>query len=212
MALSKGRVVRGDGGVTIQVGDTVTVQAQGRVVTRRLVEAERDGIRLVEEAKVEAARLVGEARLAMTTAREDAEKEGKATGTAALAAHWAKTRADEAQALAAAENKVIDVARALAERLLGRELIVSPETVVHLARVALAGATRARRVVIKAHPDDVVALRAASLGEVVDGKAVEIVVDESRGLGCLRIETDIGVLDGDLAPQLDRLVAALRGP
>lgn len=211
MALSRGRVVRGDGGGTIQVGDTVTMPAQGRVVTRRLVEAEGEAIRIVEAAKVEAARLVGEARLAMSTARADAEREGKAAGTAALAAHWVKTREDEANASASTEARVIDTARALAERLLGRELIASPDTVVHLARVALAAATRARRVVIKAHPDDVIALKGASLADLLEGKAVEIVVDESRGLGCLRIETDIGVLDGDLGPQLDRLVAALRG-
>lgn len=211
MALSRGRVIRGDGGATVTVGDTVTLPAQGRVITKRLVDAEREGTRLVEEAKAEAARLVAEARHAMTTAREDAEKEGKAAGVAALAAHWIKTREDEARADAATEIRVIDTARALAERLLGRELLATPETVVHLARVALAAATRARRVTIKAHPDDVVALKAASLGDLLEGKAVDIVVDESRGLGCLRIETDIGVLDGDLGPQLDRLVAALRG-
>ena len=211
MALSRGRVVRGDGGATLQVGDTITLQAQGRVVTKRLVDAEREGARLVEEAKAEAARLVAEAREAMRTARADAEKEGREAGTAALAAHWARTREDEANAIAATESRVIDIARALAERLLGRELTASPETVVHLARVALAAATRARRVTIRAHPDDVVALESASLGEMVAGKAVAIVADESRGLGCLRIETDIGALDGDLGPQLDRLVAALRG-
>lgn len=211
MALSRGRVVRGDGGATIQVGDTQTRVGQGRVVTRRLVEAEHEARAIVDAARAEAARLVGEARIATKTAREDAEREGRAAGAAALGAHWIETRSDEAQATAATEARVVDTARALAERLLGRELLASPETVVHLARVALSAATRARRVVIKAHPDDVAALAGASLADVLEGKAVDVVADESRGRGCLRIETDIGVLDGDLGPQLDRLVAALRG-
>ena len=35
-------------------------------------------------------------------------------------------------------------------------------------------------------------------------------VDSARARGSLRIETDIGVLDADLAPQLDRLALRLR--
>jgi flagellar biosynthesis/type III secretory pathway protein FliH len=211
MALSRGRIVRGDGSATLEVGDTITLQAQGRIVARRIVEAEREGTRVTERAHEQAAAILAEAREKTKTAREDAAREGKNEASAALAAHWLATRADEQKVLASAEDRVIGLARALAERLLGRELLASPETVVSLARVALSSAARARRVVLKAHPDDVEALRAGELGGLLEGASLEIVADASRGIGCVRIETDIGVLDGDLAPQLDRLVAALRG-
>jgi flagellar biosynthesis/type III secretory pathway protein FliH len=68
----------------------------------------------------------------------------------------------------------------------------------------------ARRLAIVAHPEDAKLLSdsIASLGVAVE--AVRIVPDSARSRGSLRIETDIGVLDADLAPQLDRLALRLR--
>jgi flagellar biosynthesis/type III secretory pathway protein FliH len=79
-----------------------------------------------------------------------------------------------------------------------------------LARQALAEARGARRLSIVAHPEDAALLSQslASLGVAVD--TVRVVSDAARQRGSLRIETDIGVLDADLAPQLDRLALKLR--
>jgi flagellar biosynthesis/type III secretory pathway protein FliH len=48
----------------------------------------------------------------------------------------------------------------------------------------------------------------SSLGVAVE--TVRLLPDATRTRGSLRIETDIGVLDADLAPQLDRLALRLR--
>jgi flagellar biosynthesis/type III secretory pathway protein FliH len=82
--------------------------------------------------------------------------------------------------------------------------------VVNLARQALAEARGARRLSIVAHPEDAKLLSGslASLGVAVE--TVRLVPDATRTRGSLRIETDIGVLDADLAPQLDRLALRLR--
>jgi flagellar biosynthesis/type III secretory pathway protein FliH len=51
----------------------------------------------------------------------------------------------------------------------------------------------------------------ARLGELgFDPSAIALRADPARQRGQLRLETDVGVLDADLAPQLDRLVAKLR--
>ena len=47
-----------------------------------------------------------------------------------------------------------------------------------------------------------------SLGVAIE--TVRVSPDAARSRGSLRIETDIGVLDADLAPQLDRLALKLR--
>jgi flagellar biosynthesis/type III secretory pathway protein FliH len=39
---------------------------------------------------------------------------------------------------------------------------------------------------------------------------IKVKPDPNRSRGSLRIETDIGVLDGDLGPQLERLALRLR--
>jgi flagellar assembly protein FliH len=102
------------------------------------------------------------------------------------------------------------LARLLAERLLGASLAVAPEQVVTLAQQALTEARGARRLSIVAHPKDAELLAQAlpSLGVAIE--TVRIAPDAARARGSLRIETDIGVLDADLAPQLDRLALRLR--
>jgi flagellar biosynthesis/type III secretory pathway protein FliH len=183
----------------------------GRVVSRRIVEGENQRDQIVLGAYQEAARLLAEAREQTKSAREDAEREGRAAATAALAAHWVTTRADEQRLRESSEDRVLAAARALAERLLGRELALDPQAVVDLARVVLAAVSRARRVTIRAHRDDVATLQNADLARFFEGEAVvQVETDDGRARGSLRVETDLGVLDGDLAPQLDRLVAALR--
>jgi len=48
----------------------------------------------------------------------------------------------------------VDLAKLLAERLLGESLRVAPEQVVSLAKQALGEARGARRIQLVAHPDD----------------------------------------------------------
>lgn len=188
------------------------VPATGRVVAQRIIESEAQRDRILLGAYEEAARILAEAREQTKSAREDAEREGRAEATAALAAHWICTRSDEQRATEESEDRVLGAARALAERLLGRELALDPGAVVDLARVVLSAVSRARRVVIRAHGDDVEALQKSDLARFFeDGAAVQVERDDARTRGSLRVETDLGVLDGDLAPQLDRLVLALRG-
>jgi flagellar biosynthesis/type III secretory pathway protein FliH len=184
----------------------------GRIVSRRIVEAETQRDQILLGAYQEAARILAAAREQTKSAREDAEREGRAAATAALAAHWVTTRTDEQRAVEGSEERMLTAARALAERLLGRELSLRPEAIVDLARVVLSAVSRARRVAIRAHRDDVAALQSADLARFFeDAKvAISVEVDDTRQRGSLRVESDLGVLDGDLAPQLDRLVAALR--
>ena len=67
----------------------------------------------------------------------------------------------------------------------------------------------ARRVTIIAHPEDARFIEQA-LALVQAGGAAHVLADPERPRGSLRLDTDIGVLDADLAPQLDRLLPKLR--
>ena len=101
------------------------------------------------------------------------------------------------------------MARVLAERLLGEALALEPRRIVAIARRALDEARGARRVTIIAHPDDAALIEEALLS-VHAGGAARVLADPERPRGSLRLDTDIGVLDADLAPQLDRLLPKLR--
>jgi flagellar biosynthesis/type III secretory pathway protein FliH len=181
-----------------------------RVAPKALVDASVEAARLVERARAEAATIVAAAERRAADLRLLAEAEARAEASAKLAAHALALATHEAKADERALERTVALARLLAERLLGASLATAPEQVVALARQALREARGAKRLTIVAHPEDARLLEQAlpSLGVAID--TVQLVADTARARGSLRIETDIGVLDADLAPQLDRLALRLR--
>lgn len=182
----------------------------GHVVPPSLVEANERAARLLEQARADAEAKVAAAERKAADIRLLVEAEARAEASAKLAAHALALSAHEAKADERALERTVALARLLAERLLGASLAIAPEQVVALARQALSEARGARRLGIVAHPEDAQLLSHAlpSLGVALE--TVRIAADPTRARGSLRIETDIGVLDADLAPQLDRLALRLR--
>jgi flagellar biosynthesis/type III secretory pathway protein FliH len=182
----------------------------GRVVPKALVDASAEATRIVAKARAEASELLEAAARRAADLKLLAEAEARAEASAKLAAHALSLASYEAKADERALDRTVELARLLAERLLGASLALAPEQVVTLARRALAEARGARRLSIVAHPEDATLLTKSigSLGVVIE--TVRILPDPARARGSLRIETDIGVLDADLAPQLDRLALRLR--
>jgi flagellar biosynthesis/type III secretory pathway protein FliH len=138
-----------------------------------------------------------------------AETEARAEAVAKLASHALALASHEAKADERALERSVALAKLLAERLLGAELAVAPEQIALLAKQALSEARGARRVSIVAHPEDAKLLE-GTLPTLGIAEVVKVVASDARKRGSLRIETDIGVLDADLAPQLDRLALRLR--
>ncbi|MEO7111185.1 MAG: FliH/SctL family protein, partial [Polyangiaceae bacterium] len=100
-----------------------------------------------------------------------------------------------------------ELAVALAERLIGGALALTPEIIAAMADAALSEAKGAKKARIEANPIDVDALRehTVSLGE-------SIVIEPNAELarGSLVLHTDLGTIDARLTPQLERLARALR--
>lgn len=182
----------------------------GRVVPKAVVDASAQARRLVEEARAKADELIAAAQRRAADLQLIAETEARAEASAKLAAHALALASHEAKSDERALDRTIALARLLAERLLDSSLALAPEQIVTLARQALREARGARRLAVVAHPDDANLLTQsmASLGVPIE--TLRIVPDGARARGSLRIETEIGVLDADLAPQLDRLALRLR--
>jgi len=196
--------------VPLKLGGSAVGPARGRVVSRTVVEAEQRARELLEEAERKGRELVATATRESADIRLRAEAVGRADGAAALAAKavgWAahEARADERQL-----DRIVQVAELLAERLLGEALRLDPTRVLALARQALTEATGARRITIVAHPEDARALEALLEEPTLRDAAVRVTVDPRRERGSLRLDTEIGSLDADLAPQLARLALRLR--
>jgi flagellar assembly protein FliH/type III secretion protein L len=166
---------------------------------RILAEAERRAEATLARAREEALHLASEAAHA---AREQE--------VARLAAAFLALRVEDERRAERDLDRAVSLAQVLAERLLGEALAMDPGRIVALARQALSEAKGAQRARIEASPLDVEALR-SHLQEIglAEG-TLDIKVDPLLSRGSLRIHTNLGSLDAQLTPQLERLAKALR--
>jgi flagellar biosynthesis/type III secretory pathway protein FliH len=181
----------------------------GRVVPPGVVDAAEQARDILKRAEHAAQAILTGAREEAAAGKARAADEGRAEAAADFAerslARVAREREHDERAL----DRLVDLARVLAERLLGTTLELDPSRVAALARQALTEAQGARRIDIVAHPEDAVLLeRELDLASVAE--VTRIVPDATRTRGSLRFDTDLGTLDADLAPQLDRLAKKLR--
>jgi flagellar biosynthesis/type III secretory pathway protein FliH len=180
-----------------------------RVLPPAIVDAEERAARIVQNATDEAARRLRDAEEQLGEVRDRFRREALAEASSRLAAEFIALRAAEDRADERALERTTELARLLAERLLGEALALDPTRVVALARRALADLRGARQVTLVAHPEDRALLeRALADGQL--GNVTCVSSSAERARGSLRIETELGVLDADTAPQLDRLIASLR--
>jgi flagellar assembly protein FliH/type III secretion protein L len=181
-----------------------------RRLAREAVEASDTARRLVEGARAEADAIVARAREEAVRISEGAAEEARAREVARLAASFIALRAHDERRAERDLGRAVELARVLAERLLGEALALDPDRVVALARQALLEARGARRAVIEACPLDAETLKrhVERIG-LADGE-VELRSDPSLSRGSLRVHTNLGSLDAQLTPQLERLAEALR--
>lgn len=209
MTLRFGRIVpavvsASDTDTSVSTRRRAGVTRFSRVAPASLVEAAEQGQQLIARAEAKSAEIVQQARAEADALRARAAAEARAEVAANLAVRELSLAARERAVLEASVERLIGCARLLAERLLGEALNVDPARVTALARQALTEAHGSRQVTLIAHPADVPLLEAAlARGEL---KAVtQVVADSARTRGNLRLQTEAGTLDAELAPQLERL-------
>jgi flagellar biosynthesis/type III secretory pathway protein FliH len=172
--------------------------------------AQAEAGRILERAEREAADAVARARAAAETEAAAAVEAARTEATARGAAQWIAIRLEEQGRLERDGDRIVSVAVAMAERLLGAALDLDASHIAAIARGVLAEARGARRAVLGAHPIDAAALRhclaSAGLGEA----AVEVLDDAELARGDLTLHTDLGAVDARLGARFERLASALR--
>ena len=207
--LTRARIVERAWGERILFGGAEPSEKSVKRVASAELDARREATRIVDEAQHAAEFIIEEARTKAADVSRAAAREAAAAEQAKLAAQLMALRSREQAADGAGLDRSVELARMLAERLVGEALAVDPTTVAKLARQALAEAQGARTVRIEAHPDDVGALQEhlSLLGTV---PVASVTADATIERGCLRLRTDLGTIDANLTLQLDRLARALR--
>jgi len=213
MKLAWGRVRKAEaltGAARLELEIEEKTLPRGHVVRHEVLVAAERAAHLLAAAEARAAHIVNDAERAAAELRLRAEAEGRADAAAKVAACALALRHHEARADERALGRSVELARLLAERLLGESLRVAPEQVTALAKQALGEARGARRISLVAHPEDARILEQHLLALGLDPSTAHVRADALRARGNLRIETEIGVLDAELAPQLERLSLKLR--
>jgi type III secretion system HrpE/YscL family protein len=170
---------------------------------QNLAEAEQ----VLARARTEAGAIMERARSEATHIRQDAAEEGRAQAAAILAAAGRRSF----ERLEQAETELTLLAVRIAEKLVGEQLRIHPETVTQIVTQCLRTCTSAQRIVMHLNPDDLplVERELPTLRALVETELLVPQADPfiSRG-GCL-LETELGQIDGRLETQLQALQEAL---
>ena len=181
--------------------------AESKVVTREVIAASTEALRILQTAELEAAQV----RARTQAVREEARRAGYAEGYEKGASEWAEAvrtaRASVAAAVEAAKPQIVRMALRIAEKVLRRKLETEPEALLPMVDEALRSlsAQHQSRVVLRAHPEDrpVLESRLKHWLERNPGMAsLQVVADESFRRGGCRIESDFGMVDATIDTQL----------
>jgi flagellar assembly protein FliH len=109
-----------------------------------------------------------------------------------------------------ARGDALEIGFVVARRILEAELVTGPEPLFALVRSALRRAGESRRVAIRVHPEDAVAVEGAAAGDQLGpaSGAIEVRRDPSLERGDVVVETDFGKVDGRLRTRFEELYRA----
>jgi flagellar assembly protein FliH len=105
-----------------------------------------------------------------------------------------------------AESDVVQLAIAIARRILHRELSIDPAAMQALVQVALGRMDRQEIHRVWVHPSQAIAVKARLAGE---SRQVEVIADANRDLGSLLFETNRGKLDASINAQFEEIERGL---
>ena len=169
--------------------------------------AREEAAREREEAAQAARAIVAAAREEAEAIRSSARERGREEGQAAAASRIAEAAAARDRLLASVEGEVVGLALDVARRVVGELAAREPAVAVESARRALAAARGRPGVLLRVHPDDAAAVRAArpALDRGV-AAGVALLEDPELGRGGAVVEaSDDTVVDARLELQLAAL-------
>jgi flagellar biosynthesis/type III secretory pathway protein FliH len=190
------------------------IGSRSRRIPAAVFDASEEAQRLREDAVREAADLVAVARAEAEAIREAAAVRGREEGLGRASELCVRAATLRDEVLAEAEAQLVELAFAIAARVLARAVERDPTAVVEVATRALEAARRRTDVTVRAHPEDVVALRAAEpqlMVKLERARRIAVREDPAVGRGGVIVETEVGTIDGRLDSQLVALRRAVVG-
>jgi len=108
------------------------------------------------------------------------------------------------------ERQMVELALAVARRVIHREVTLDPDLLVAMARVALDRLGEATQITVRLNPDDFKMAGAAGTAQLGNSN-VSVVADGRIPRGGCRVESEMGVIDAGIDAQLQEIAQALLG-
>jgi flagellar assembly protein FliH len=108
------------------------------------------------------------------------------------------------------ERQMVQLALAIARRIVQREISLDQDLLVAMARVALDRLGESAHVTVRLNPEDYQATAAARAAEWT-GTQVSVIADARVARGGCRVESDFGMMDAGADAQIQEIARALLG-
>lgn len=211
-----GKVIKGDGSAEPAAPDRAQHNRPrpGAVVNAEVFDAQQTAKGILEDAKRHRDEILAAARAQADRLIEEFKEEGRKQGKAELAELLIRARLHHRQVVAASEKEVVKLALKVAEKIIGRDVERDPRVLAEIVALAVDTVRSVKELTLRVNPKDAAILREHKkhLLELI-GRVKEIAIKEDAevGRGGCVIETEIGIVDAQLANQLELLQQLLLG-
>ncbi len=188
------------------------IDAARQEAERILTNARNEGQQIIKTAGNEGIQLREQARnegFACGQAEARQAWEGKLTEALQLIADIEKERVER---ITGSEPELLKLAGAIAEKIIGAELVQEPSQQLDLVKSALSRVVNASRITLRVHPDDLQYLseHLPEVRMVFNGPTpLQLAGDEAIPSGGCFIETERGSVDARIKVQLEQIVNEL---
>ncbi|MCI0416135.1 type III secretion system stator protein SctL [bacterium] len=188
---------------------------QDGIIRGEVYSASAKARELLQKAQREAEAILRNAEEESAKQRQTGYDTGYQEGLAQTTELMVKARTEQEQFIKNANRDLMDLAFKIAEKIIGKQLEMEPETIIGIVKQAMQTVRQSKQLTIRVHPEDAKILKEneEELQETLGRQRILDVVEDKkvhRG-GCI-IESEIGTVEAQLQTQLERLKKILLQP
>ncbi len=189
-------------------------QRQGGVIQRDELEARSKAQEIIQQAQYEADKIRSQAEEYRQRGYEEGYHQGYEEGKAHLTETILGLNRENEERFKQLEPQLVQLAVRIAEKLIGEQLTLTPETITNIVRNALGAVRHQQEIYMRVNPDDyemIINEKPRLLDALSRARDIDIRADPTieRG-GCL-IESEIGTIEATLSQQLKTIEKILLG-
>lgn len=181
------------------------VPVSGKIIKRELFEASQEARNIVDAARREAEQIVAKAEQERTASVEAGLQLGYEEGLKGWNHILAGAREARENLKAEWEESLLHLAVRVAEKIIGEQLRLHPDTIVPIVREALRSVGQERQLTLLIHPDHRESVQ-ANLDRlqalVGSSRQIHLVANPDIAPGGCVVESELGVIDAKLETQL----------